>query len=431
MSSNPQHPIMKIPRGTVKYLLKNQPTNTHLSTPEIYIYIHEAFRYWAAVSNFDFIRTTGDDWTISLEFGELPATAIAENPNAIASTEMVKSMQTGMETGQRSIIFSDARTWVDLNSEFNENNVLGDKVLAAAITFFTNIPNLDLMTTAMHEIGHALGLPHNSDTTSVMQARIGWVTTMPMFIRGRQIAEVDAQALNDLYANFYPAPNPVPDGYAIVGSTFWMTPVKPDGSKRDIAPLCWGVREGTPKQAVMSGYGWNPNLNKRGYGYLNLHLMPAGSVEDREYVIGGGTIVPNSHVGHWDPLPNRETFAKLGVPNSSTIDKWGDQNGTIQLCARAERWNVGLGKDDDSFLYFVLTKESPKTPRPAQLVAYETSIGSAGLTNLYTARQWQPTPFNPAGLNRISLCECRTWPDGKSSEGTYDNANSRAYAYLK
>jgi hypothetical protein len=155
-------------------------------------------------------------------------------------------------------------------------------------------------------------------------------------------------------------------------------------------------------------------------------------VEDREYVIGGGTIVPQTPVGHWTPIPDRDTYAKSGMPKTSKVDEWGDQNGIIQLCGRAERWNPSLGKDDDSFLYLVLTTESPKNPRPLQLVAYATEIGSASLTHLYPARQWQPSPFDPTGLNRISFCECRTWPDGKSSSGgVYDNANSRAYFYLK
>ncbi len=118
-----------------------------------------------------------------------------------------------------------------------------------------------------------------------------------------------------------------------------MTPQVPDGRQKDVDPLCWGVREGTPKIAAMSGYGWNPNINAWGYGYLKLHLMNEAEADDRDYVIGGGTLIPESRVDYWNTIPDRETYSQFGLQNASKIDTWGNQNGIVQFCARATGWN--------------------------------------------------------------------------------------------
>lgn len=70
----------------------------------------------------------------------------------------------------------------------------------------------------------------------------------------------------------------------------------------------------------------------------------------------------------------------------------GESERDSSVLRTGDRMELALGKDYNSLVYFVLSKDGPNRAPPVHLVGYETSIGSANLT--------KPGNGNPARLIR-------------------------------
>jgi Matrixin len=199
------------------YKLKNYPSHTPLPNDRIDSAIQAAFAKWQAVSPFTFSKITSDsrsDPDIELSFGSTKKHA--------AGTE------------GHTIVFNDQRTWLDLADELRAKNitttVLSVGVGTPLAPFFaaalilvrgiwegvdaldTNRP--DVLSIAVHEIGHALGLAHNAADASVMNEVFNYYKMTN--VNGAPISQVDIDALKQANASLFSA------YYASHGVTEWF-----------------------------------------------------------------------------------------------------------------------------------------------------------------------------------------------------------------
>jgi hypothetical protein len=177
-------PYTSFEKLNLTYKLENYPSHTSLSKLQINNAIAEAFAKWQAVSPFTFSPYTSGEPDITMRFGIIPF----DSPNdPYAGTIMYN----------HTITFKDALTWVEL--------------------FESDRP--DVLSVAVHEIGHVLGLYDNDVPGSVMSAGDPnkWRT-----VARSPIPQVDIDKLKLVYSTYFS------QYYASQGKITWWEPA---GSK--------------------------------------------------------------------------------------------------------------------------------------------------------------------------------------------------------
>jgi hypothetical protein len=178
MSEIPYTPFKKL---NLTYKRENYPSHTSLSQPRIDYAIAEAFAKWQAVSPFTFSPYMSGEPDIKLSF----STVTKPNEN---------HAETRWDT--RTTVFSDRCNWVEIADPFDVHKV-------------------DVLSVAVHEIGHVLGLLDSSDPSSVMTAgdynKLRAVSRSP-------IPQVDIDKLKLVY------PSEFSQYYASQGKITWWEP---------------------------------------------------------------------------------------------------------------------------------------------------------------------------------------------------------------
>lgn len=176
------------------YKIKNYPSHTPLPHDRIDRAIERAFAKWQAVSPFTFTKTTSESADIVLSFGSV--------------SDPVAHAQTIQGANDLNIVFNDNRTWLDLAEELRAKNittaVLGGAGMLLPTALVRGIWELvdwrdtnraDVLSIAVHEIGHALGLEHSSADVSVMQPAADYYKMTN--VNGAPISQVDIDALKE------------------------------------------------------------------------------------------------------------------------------------------------------------------------------------------------------------------------------------------
>ncbi|MBM7503769.1 matrixin family metalloprotease [Agromyces aurantiacus] len=408
--------------GTVKFRIMNAPgKQPALSPGDVAQIIATAFARWEAVSNFDFDETSGDDWIISLAFGDLADYAGADwvkaNPKAIAITTYGEDLN----QAQRRIMFSDGINW---NKEAHDApGTMVNPVLWFITKAIQNSTVQNLAAVAVHEIGHALGLAHNEDTNSIMQSAVSELNgSMLYFLHDQSLQNVDVQALEQLYGNpFAAAPPPESTaGYAIVGSSFAVGHTNSTGFQT-LTAAAWGERQGE-SVALMSGYAWDQARNAKGYALWFGYLRPLDRVGNRWYVVGGGTFLANRS-GLNAPIREQDDETSIeSIVDYTVTAPWGSQDGIKRLSARSIAWNQGAGHDVDAIMYLVVRRGEVDGVAPIPTVGAYTNIGTATFHDTYQARTWGRL----TAAHAYSIGTGRTWPTNGDTK-KYGNAYSQAF----
>jgi hypothetical protein len=374
--------------------------------------IAQAFQRWSAICNFNFRPTEAASCDIAIEFGDLGQSANTEKGNALAVCSGTGRL------ARKTIVFGDQYRWASI--EQNNQGIAVNLVLWIAKKLVENgdKDTYDLVTTAVHEIGHALGLGHNPDKSSVMQESVGdWNDTWTYYMSRHPLPDIDAQSLWERYKEDFPNP-PVPSsrGYAVVGSSYSISNLNSTSFFKDVEEFCWGDRANYPLQ-MMAGYAYNPFLHQQGYGQLLVHLVETEEAAGRRCVVGGGVLFP----------PSASMISSDGTGYTATY-QWGSQQGDRQIAARTKGWHPTFQTDTEALMYFVLSDSEP----PAMIKAFATQIGSAGSNpnTLYWARKWGTLDPSPKPGEQPICSVGRTWPVNKDKDPTYNGAYSATYIQL-
>ena len=280
MSDNPQigH-LVGIP-GPLTYWVKNYPAPamTDLSQREVTDILAKAGEKWAAVSNFSFVPYKGStpaDAQIHFQFGP------TEPGN------WAQAVPEGLRGNKAIITFSDKVRWTSLRHDPNTKMPPLGVLFPFAKT--VDIGTRDLLTIAVHELGHALSLAHHNISGSVMQKDIDLMSsTWQFYMWGHGVPLCDAQALAKEWGDYsiepfvgHPA---VSGGYVVVGSRFEITSQDETIPARPYPNYSWG-QDWSPKGKIRSalvaqGNCWDWMRNAPGYGRLYLHLAAKDTQTD-------------------------------------------------------------------------------------------------------------------------------------------------------
>jgi hypothetical protein len=158
------------------------PSQMQLSQSPVEALIAAAFAKWQAASPFKFQPITSGTPDIPLSFG------------SVSRSETLA--QASFET--HAVVFDKSRTWVDTD-----------------VVWTLNHP--DLLSVAVHEIGHVLGLLDNDNQESVMYKSIDLLSDVGSKFRRAPIPQVDINNLNSgWYRSLFS------EHYARQGQTVWF-----------------------------------------------------------------------------------------------------------------------------------------------------------------------------------------------------------------
>jgi predicted Zn-dependent protease len=168
------------------YKLENYPSHTPLSNDQIDSAIRGAFAKWQVVSPFTFSKITSGTADITLSFGTVTGDDTGAEASAAAHT----------------IVFDDRRTWLDIADELRAKNITTSALGLGPVAILLrgiwdeidlDKNRLDVLSIAVHEIGHVLGLGHNPTPASVMQPVATYYKMIN--VNGAPISQVDIDAL--------------------------------------------------------------------------------------------------------------------------------------------------------------------------------------------------------------------------------------------
>jgi matrixin len=172
-------PYTQFKKLNLTYKLENLPLRTPLTELHITNAIVEAFAKWQNVSPFTFSPSTSAGPDIKLSFGGV---SLTDGRHAHALTDWDK----------HTTVFNNSCTWVELAEP--------------------DIHRPNLLSVAVHEIGHLLGLRDTTDPISVMTAgdynKLRTISQSP-------IPQLDIDTLKKVY------PNEFSEYYASQGKTTW------------------------------------------------------------------------------------------------------------------------------------------------------------------------------------------------------------------
>jgi hypothetical protein len=255
------------------YKLENYPSHTPLSNDRIDSAIRGAFAKWQVVSPFTFSKITSGTADITLSFGS------QKDPDKHHA-----------ETTGQTIVFNDKRTWLDLADELRAKNITTTTLGPAGILlwgFWETVDGLDtnrpdMLSIAVHEIGHALGLAHNPADTSVMTDVFTYYKMIN--VNGAPISQVDIDALKEANRPLFS------DYYARHGITGWFK--RGEGFEQVSAGLdntVWAIHKSGQAREFLPAQSGRPDLweghgsggNMRQIAVVSAHMV-LGITKDYE-----------------------------------------------------------------------------------------------------------------------------------------------------